>query len=64
LKGVVDGNYRVNIFTTRCVRTACSQLLTGLEQFVIICNMTDEAIDILYTLDSASNYSAIQKLKP
>ena len=22
------------------------------------------AIDILYTLDSASNYSAIQKLKP
>jgi hypothetical protein len=23
-----------------------------------------EHIDILYTLDSASNYSAIQKLKP
>jgi hypothetical protein len=23
-----------------------------------------QAIDILYTLDSASNYSAIQKLKP
>ena len=24
----------------------------------------DQTIDILYTLDSASNYSAIQKLKP
>jgi hypothetical protein len=34
------------------------------------CNKADNAIklvtsiDILYTLDSASNYSAIQKLKP
>jgi hypothetical protein len=30
-----------------------------LSEFMLIC-----AIDILYTLDSASNYSAIQKLKP
>jgi hypothetical protein len=28
------------------------------------CRQTVHFIDILYTLDSASNYSAIQKLKP
>jgi hypothetical protein len=31
---------------------------------IVSISVCDSAIDILYTLDSASNYSAIQKLKP
>jgi hypothetical protein len=42
-----------------------SQSALGQKQFEQINEcLTVKIIDILYTLDSASNYSAIQKLKP
>ena len=41
----------------------CLSHYTTLKIHMLLC-LCVEPIDILYTLDSASNYSAIQKLKP
>jgi hypothetical protein len=41
-----------------------SWIIKWISEIISIHTIPDPSIDILYTLDSASNYSAIQKLKP
>ena len=60
-----EGRQAPEEFNTQLVKTLFDINLTVKK--VNICNgdmPSSDAIDILYTLNSASNYSAIQKLKP
>jgi hypothetical protein len=47
-----------------CAELDCAGSMFPHSQHTPINQLNIEVIDILYTLDSASNYSAIQKLKP
>jgi hypothetical protein len=66
-----NGSNRWNIlgfnFTKRDALSSVykiSMILTGKWYIDTVNKMATKSIDILYTLDSASNYSAIKKMKP
>jgi hypothetical protein len=53
----------VNVRNTDTYRGKKIKLYNYISQLYLLATNVD-TINILYTLDSASNYSAIQKLKP
>jgi hypothetical protein len=53
----------VNVRNTDTYRGKKIKLYNYISELYLLATNVD-TIDILYTLDSASNYSAIQKLKP
>ena len=65
--GVYHNNIYANLYRGKIVSTSyvrdCSYNVIVSQKMQIYALHVD-TIDILYTLDSASHYSAIQKLKP